>query len=67
MKKILKAYFAKIRVQALVRKLVRLTSDAYDVNKSIQASDLPDVVKARSSVVLDTYVDYCAALGLKKK
>ena len=62
-----KIYLRKLYMQRLVRKLVRLTSEAYDVDKSIQASDLPDAVKERSNAVLFTFVGYCNSCGHKIK
>ena len=67
MKKLLKPFLTKLRVRRLLLSVVKLSSEAYSTNKSIQASDLPDVVKQRSAAVLDAYVDFCAALGVKSK
>lgn len=64
--KLIKSFFLRIRTRATFKKLFRLSSEIFMLNRSVQRSELPDTIKEQSAALLDTYCKLNKAIQYSK-
>lgn len=48
-------FLRKLKHRMLLKKLHKLSSEAFELNKKIKKSDLPDEIKENSAQIIDYY------------
>ena len=56
----------KVKAKGIIRRLNKLSADAFALNETVRKSKMPDEVKARCKIVMDFYYAYLNELYIKE-